>query len=199
MLAEAPYQSFVPELTSYDTPAAETVPTLSKAMLAPCTIVNDPAYSGVGDIHWRVANSPLYRLERQVYYKLLYHNHNRTGAEQTNSVTIRSGITTTESERIWNETQISVSVEMGLSVKAFNGKVTGTFSRRFGYETQTSVAELQETEISTSINTLPNRAAACWQKYNRYVLYRHDGTDLVPVTSWEFGIDSYVVDDYAGE
>jgi len=197
MLAEAPYQSFVPRLASFDTPPGETVPMMAKAMLVPCTIVNDIVYSG--NIGWQVANSPMYRLERQVYYKLQYHNHNQTSEMQTNSVLIRSGITTTESERIWNETEISVSVEAGLSIKAFSGKVTATVSRRFGYETQTSVAELQEREVSSSINTPPGKAAALWQRFNRYVLYRHNGVDLEPVTSWEFGIDSYVTDEYPDE
>jgi hypothetical protein len=196
MLAEAPYQIFVPKMSSYDTPPEETVPLMAKAMLVPCSIVNDSAYSG--NIGWQVANSPFYRLERQVYYKLLYHNHNhnQTSEIQTNNVTITSGITTTESERIWNETSISISVEAGLSFKALSGKITATVSRTFGYETQTSVAELQEKSISSSINTPPGKAAALWQKYNRYILYRHNGTRLGAVSSWEFGIDSYVTDEY---
>jgi hypothetical protein len=194
MLAEAPYQDFVPKLDGYDTPPEETVPMMAKAMLVPCSIINDAAYND--DIWWQVANSPFYRLERQVYYKLLYHNHNQTSETQTNSVLIRSGITITESERIWNETSISLAVETGLSFKAISGKITATVSHTFGYETQTSVAELQEKQVTSSINTPAGKAAALWQKYNRYVLYRHDGTRLEPVTSWEFGIDSYVTDQY---
>jgi len=196
-LAEAPYQNFVPRLTGYDTPSEETMPILGKAMLVPCSIINDVIYSG--NVGWQVANSPLYRLERQVYYKLQYHNHNQTSEIQTNSVTIRSGMTTTESETIWNSTSISISVEAGLSFKAFSGKVTATVSRSFGYESQTSVAELQEREVSSSINTPPGKAAALWQRFNRYVLYRHNGTDLEPVSAWEFGIDSYVTDEYPPE
>ncbi len=192
MLAEAPYQDFVPKLTDYDTPPTETAPRLGKAMLVPCTMITDPAH----DVAWQVAHSPFYRLERTVYYKLQYHNHNQTSQVQTNDVLIRSGITTTESQRIWNETSISLSVEAGLSFKAFSGKITATVSRNFGYETQSSVTELQEREVSSSINTPPGKAAALWQRFNRYVLYRHNGTALEPVTSWEFGIDSYVTDEY---
>ena len=194
MLAEAPYQSFVPSLDGYDTPPEETVPIMAKAMLVPCSIINDAAYND--DIWWQVANSPFYRLERQVYYKLIYHNHNQTSEIQTNSVAIRSGITTTESERIWNETLVSISMQSGLSIKAITGKITATVSHTFGYETQTSVAELQESEITSSINTPPGKAAALWQRYNRYILYRHNGTDLEPVSAWGFGIESYVTDEY---
>jgi hypothetical protein len=195
MLAEAPYQTYVPKLTGYDTPPEETVPMMAKEMLVPCTIVKDALYDS-SNPHWRISNSPFYRLERQVYYKLLYHNHNQTSEVQTNNVLIRSGVTTTESESYWNETSISVTVEAGISIKMFESKVSTTVSTSFGYETMTSVAELQEKEVSSSINTPPGKAAALWQKYNRYVLKRHNGTDLEPVAAWEFGIDSYVTDEY---
>ena len=193
-LAEASDQNFIPKLTSCGTPPEETVPMMARAMLVPCSIINDLTYNG--NIGWQVANSPLYRLERQIFYKLQYHNYNQTSEVQTNNVTIRSGITTTESERIWDETSISVSVELGLSIMSIPTKVTGTISNTFGYETQTSVAELQEKEVSTSINTSPGKAAALWQKYTRFTLYRHNGLELEPVRSWELGIDSYVTDEY---
>jgi len=192
-LAEAPFQNYVPKLTGYDTPASETVPTLGKAMLVPCSIVNDRLHA---DISWRVANSPMYRLERCVYYKLLYHNYNQTSETQTNSVTITSGITTTEANRIWNETAISLSVEAGVSIKFVEAKVTATVSRTMGYETETSISELKEKSIATSINVPPGKAAALWQKFTRYVLYRHTGTELEPVSAWELGIDSYVTDEF---
>ena len=194
MLAEAPYQTYLPQLTSFEEPPLESPPTMARAMLVPCTIVNDIQYSG--NLRWRIANSPFYRLERHVFYKRLYHNHNTSSQPQTNSVTIISGVTTTESERFWTETSISVSVEAGISISAFSGKVSATVSRTFGYETQTSVAELEQREVQTSINTAPGTAAVCWQKYNRYVLFRHNGVNYEEVYAWEFGIDSYVVDDY---
>ena len=193
-LAEAPYQIFSPKLIGFDSPPTETTPIMGKAMLVPCTIINDGIYGG--NVSWQVANSPMYRLERHVYYKLLYHNYNQTSEVQTNSFTTRSGITTTESERIWNETSISLSVEAGVSFKAFSGSITATVSHTFGYETQTSVAELMEKEISSSINTPPGKAAALWQQYNKYILFRHNGIQFEPVSSWEFGIDSYVTDEY---
>jgi hypothetical protein len=194
MLSQAPYQSYVPRLTGYDPPPPETVPIMAREMLVPCTIHKDPLYAN--NLIWRISNSPFYRLERQVFYKLLYHNHNQTSTMQTNSVLIRSGVTVTESESFWNETSISITAEAGVSFKAFEAKVSTTVSTAFGYETQTSVAELREKEVSSSINTPPGKAAALWQRYNRFVLKRHNGTRLEPVTAWEFGIDSYVTDEY---
>jgi len=197
MLAEAPYQSYVPQLTSYEEPSPESAPMMAKAMLVPSTIVNDLQYSG--NLRWRIANSPFYRLERYVFYKLLYHNHNTSSQPQTNSVTIRSGVTTTESSTFWTETGVSITREAGVNIEFVEGKVSTTVSLKFGYSTQTSVSELQETEYSTSVNTAPGTAAACWQKYNRYVLFRHNGVNFEEVYAWEFGIDSYLVDDYTGE
>lgn len=197
LLEEAPYQTFVPQLTGYTEPPEETVPLFARAMIIPMNIVSDPLYAG--NQHWRVVNSPFYRLERHVYYKRLYHNYNQTSEVQNNAVTIRSGVTTTESESFWNETSISVTVEGGVSIKFFEGKVSTTISTSFGYETQTSVAVLQETEITSTVNTSPGKAATLWQQYNRYVLKRHNGTSFEPVSAWEFGINSYVTDEYPNE
>jgi hypothetical protein len=194
MLSEAPSQTYIPRLDSYEPPPEETVPLLGKALLSPCTIVNDLLY--VNNVQWRVANSPFYRLERQVFYKLLYHNYNQTSEIQTNEVTIISGVTTEESQSYWEETSVSVTAEGGVSIGFFEGKVSTTVSTSFGYSTQTSISELQQTEISSSINTAPGKAAALWQRYNRFVLKRHNGTDLEPVAVWEFGIDSYLTDEY---
>jgi len=194
LLSEAPTQSFVPELNGYDSPEEQTVPMFARAMLMPCTIVRDSLYDG--DPMWRIGNSPLYRLEREVYYKLLYHTYNKSSQLQTNSVTITSGVTTTQSDKYWNSTAISISFESGVSIKMFDAKVTTTVSREFGYERQTSVAALQQKSVSTSVNTAPGKASALWQRYNRYVLLRHNGTQLEPVAAWTFGIDSYVVAEY---
>jgi hypothetical protein len=193
-LGEAPYQTFVPKLNSYEEPPEETVPTLSRAVMVPCTIVTDSHF--VNNLHGRIAESPFYRLERQVFYKRLYHNHNQTSEVQNNLVTITSGITTTESERRWNETGITVSAEAGISISFFSAKITTTLSTTFGYERLTSIEELTQTEIQSSINTPPGKAAALWQKYNRFVLFRHSGAELEPVAAWEFGINSYVTDEY---
>lgn len=194
LLSEAPSQTFQPKIEGFDTPPAQTVPLLSRAMLMPHTIVKDPNYPGNPNL--RVRNSPMYRLEREVFYKLLYHNYNQTSQVQTNNVTIRSGITTTESNRYWTETAVSISFEAGISIKIFELKITTTVSKSFGYEQQNSISVLQEKEVSTSVNTAPGKAAALWQKYNRFVLKRHNGTQLETVDICEFGIDSYVTDEY---
>ena len=197
MLAETPYQQYVPKLTGYDPPPDETVPILAREMLVPCTIVSDPLYTN--NQMWRVSNSPFYRLERQVFYKLLYHNHNQTSLTQHNSYTRRYGVTTEESNTFWTETSISVTVEAGISISMFSGKVSTTVSKSFGYSTMTSVSELEENEYESGVDVLPGKAVAIWQRYNRFVLKRHNGTNLEPVKAWEFGINSFVTDEYPDE
>jgi hypothetical protein len=194
MLAQAPYQSYVPRLTDYEKPPDETVPMMAKAMLVPYTILADELYAG--NPAWRWTNSPFYRLERYVFYKLLYHNYNQTSVEQENSVEIVSGVTVEESNRYWTETGISITAESGVSLGVFSGSVSATVSTSFGYETMTSVAQLQEKHVVSTIKTPATKAAALWQQYNRYVLKRHNGTNLEIVSAWEFGIDSYVTDEY---
>jgi hypothetical protein len=194
MLAEAPYQSYVPRLEGFDNPGDATVPMLAKVMLVPYSIVSDQLYAN--NPSWRWGNSPFYRLERHVYYKLLYHNHNQTGVEQQNSVEIVSGVTTTESNSFWSETSISVTAEAGISIKFFDAKVSTTVTQSFGYETMTSVSQLQEKHVTSTVTTAPGTAAALWQQFNRYVLKRHNGVNLETVAAWEFGIDSYVTDQF---
>lgn len=194
MLAETPYQEYVPKLTGYDPPPGETVPVLAREMLVPCTMLNDPQYSG--DQMWRITNSPFYRLERQVFYKLLYHNHNQTSILQHNSYTRRSGVTTQESNEFWTETGISVSVEAGINISVFSAGVSTNVSKSLGYSTMTSISELEEEEYESGIDVLPGKAVAIWQRYNRFVLKRHNGTSLEPVKAWEFGINSFITDEY---
>jgi len=195
MLAEAPSQDYVPSLTSYDEPTDGLAPRMEKAMLVPCTVVKDDAYNN--NMPWRLANSPFYRLERQVYYKYINHYDNRQGSmAQSFHWEISCGMNSTQSQTVWSETGVELSMEAGVSIYALEAKVTATVSRSFGYESMTSITELQSNTLTIDVNIPPHKAGALWQRYNRYVLYRHNGTELEPVTSWECGINSYVYDEY---
>lgn len=194
LLGESPPRTFLPRRTGLSSPPSRTPPLFARARLVPCTVVADPETSE--DIAWRVAESPLFQLERHVYYRLLYFNYNQTSEVQTNSVLLRSGATTTESQSFHSTTGVSVSFESGVVRKLFTAKVTATVSRELGYATETSVAQLEEKEVSTSINTALGKATALWQEYSHYVLLRHDGATRQTVREWELGSDSYVTDEY---
>ena len=195
MLSEAPSQEYVPSLSGYGEPSDGLAPAMEKAMLVPCTVVKDAAYNS--NMPWRIANSPFYRLERQVYYKYINHYDNRQGSmAQAFHWEITYGINSTQSQTVWSETGVELSMEAGVSIYAFEGKITATVSRSFGYERMNSITELQSNSLTIDVNIPPHKAAALWQRYNHYVLYRHNGTELEPVTDWECGINSYVVDEY---
>ena len=97
---------------------------------------------------------------------------------------------------VWSDTQISLSVDFGLSFRAVDAGISATVSQSFGYETQTSVGQLAAGETTAAITVPAQRAAALWQQYDRYRLYRHNGNTLELVKTWEFGIESFVSDQY---
>ena len=194
MLGEAPPQDVVPKVTSLVQPQEiETPPRFSRAMLVPCDLVNDRVH----EVPWRVANSPFYRLERHVYYKLLRYAYNTTSVVQPFQVEITAGVTTGATEAFRTSTNVTISAEAGIELKGiFSAKVTTTVSREFGYETQTSVEQLRQTTDVIPFYAAPGKATAVWQEWNRYVLYRHEGTALAAVAAWDFGINGYVTDEY---
>jgi hypothetical protein len=187
-----PGQDFVPELTGYDAPEAETPPLRAYEMLVPWTMIKDDAFTDME----QYAQSPLYRLERQIFYKRLFHNLNQTSVTQNNSVEIKSGVSTTESETFSEKTGVSITAGGGVKIGRFSANVSVTVSTEMGYESQTSITELHETTVHVDAVTPPGKASAVWQKWTRFIVKRHNGVRLEPVAAWEFGIDSYVIDEY---
>ena len=157
MLAETPYQNYVPFMTGYERPPDETIPILAREMLVPCTIVNDPQFTGDNGQMLRIANSPFYRLERQVFYKLLGSWHNTTSIVQHNSYTKSYGLSAAASQTLYNETAISISAETGISFKMASAKISATVSKSFGYASMTSVTELTEETYESGIDCPPER------------------------------------------
>ena len=192
-LPEAPDQNIIPTLTSLDPPVEVTQPMLGRCLLAPFSVITD----AVHDIAWKLDNSPTYVVQRETYYKLMYFNYNQTSELQTNSYTIISGITTTESETFRASVGISIGAEVGVALSSIAvAKVTASVSYELGYERMTGISELQQREVTTSINTPPGKAAALWQKFTRFTIHRHLPFGLETVDSKEVGIDSYVTDEY---
>jgi hypothetical protein len=192
-LPEAPEQNFVPRLTSFDSPPTETAPTFGKALLAPFSVIKDI----VNELHWQVNNSPNYYIERQVFYKCQYHNYNQTDVLQTNSYEVVSGISATQSETFRATAGIAISAELGVSFSpAVSAKIAATVSYEVGYERLIGITEFQETHRTTSLNIPPGKAGAIWQKFNRFILYRHNGNSKEIVGMQDVGVDSYVTDVY---
>jgi hypothetical protein len=196
LLVDTPLETWIPQLTGYDQPALATSPLMAKIVLVPFTALLGGVDFSQGDIQWLLANSPFVRAERQVYNKLMFHTINSTSLVQENSLEFVSGVSTTNSETFSHTTGISITVESGVEFLGAGGKVSATMSYEFGYETMHSVTSLQEQHITVTIYTPPGKAAACWQQRNVYVVKRHNGTRLDVLAEMEFGMDTYVVDEF---
>ena len=196
LLTETPSDTWIPWLTGYEQPPVTTAPLMAKTMLVPFTALLGGGDFSQGDIQWLLAHSPFVRVERQVYHKLMFHTINNTSVVQENALELVTGISTTNSETFSHTVGVSITVESGVSFLGSGGKVSATMSYEFGYETMHSVTALQERHIVVTIYTPPQKAAACWQQRNMYVVKRHNGTRLDVLAEMEFGMDTYVVDEF---
>jgi hypothetical protein len=196
VLVDRPLDAWVPRLTGYEQPAVTSSPLMQKTYLVPFTALLGGVDFSQGDIQWLLQHSPFVRAERQVYNKLMFHTINLTSLVQQNSLELVSGVQTTNAETFSHTVGISITVESGVEFLGAGGKVSATMSYQFGYSTMHSVASLQEQHINVTIYTQPGKAAACWQQRNVYVVKRHNGTRLDVLAEMEFGIDSYVVDEF---
>ena len=80
-----------------------------------------------------------------------------------------------------------------------SGKTSVTVSYEFGYSSTHSVTELEERTIKVAVYIPPGKAGACWQQRNKYRVFRHNGTQLDQMAEIDFGIDTYIVDEYPHE
>jgi hypothetical protein len=196
MLVNTPEESRIPSLTSYDQPPVESPPTATKTMLVPFTAVAGGTAFGGSDLRWMVDSAPFVQVERDVYNRLMFHTINTTSVVQQNDLQFTSGVETAESQTFSQSMGISVSYEVGVSFMGFGSKTTITASYSFGYESTHSVSSLRQQTIDISVFTAPGKAAAAWQQRNLFRVKRYRGTDLEVIGELEFGIDTYVVDEY---
>jgi hypothetical protein len=199
MIIDTPETTRIPALTGFDQPPIETVPVGTKTMLVPFTALLGGTDFGGADVHWMVHNSPMVQVERVIYNRLMYHGINNTSVVQENHLEFVSGVSTTDSETFSHTAGISITVESGVEFMGFGGSTSVTASYEFGYESMHSVTALRESHIVVTIYTAPGKAAAAWQQRNAYRVKRHRGTELDVVGELEFGMDSYVVDEYPDE
>ena len=195
---ETPFEEYVPRLTGRETPPEYTSPVLAREMLVPANTIRDPYYVALDKEDKRIADSPFYRLERQVFWKKIHFVNNTTNIVQNGDYKIIHGITLSESEKSWQESGIEISAEAGVSIKGVDAKVTTTVSRSMGYETMTGISRLEHSERSVDFRVSPKKAGALYQKYNRFVLRRHseDGKSLSVACTWDIPEISYVIVEY---
>jgi hypothetical protein len=184
--------TYVPVLDSYGDPPDFTDSHLSKVVAVPFPLVNDSAY----DLHWKVSNSPVYRIRREDYFTKQYFYNNQAGSTPiTHTVSNTVGISETESETYRVTVGLKISSTSGCDL--IGGSVTVELSFEFGYETTSSFTQFQERTVSQEVIIAPHTAGCLWQKATYFALMRNDG-------GWEdvgggavaFNVDSFVKGEY---
>jgi hypothetical protein len=180
--------AFVPELASYDDPPSSTDTHLSKVVAVPFSLVNDTGH----DLHWKVGNSPVYRIRREDYFNKQYFYDNSAGSTPiTHTVTNTVGISETESETYRVTVGLKISSSSGCDL--IGGSVEVELSIEFGYETTSSLTVFQERSVSQEVIIAPHTAGCLWQKATQFALMRNNGGwEDVAGGAVQIDVDSFV-------
>lgn len=182
-----------PQLTSVNPPPAQTGMTIDRTVLVPFTAIEDDSKS----VSWKVDNSPFYRLERQISYKVELFDYNRGTTEQTIKESIKVGVSKTKSEEFSVKTGISVTTEAGVSFLGSGGKVSATVSTELGWRSSTSITEFEERTIEKPVRVPGETAVAVWA--TSYQLMIRRGDDSLLSQNIAFEVDYFVHDEYKQE
>lgn len=184
--------TFAPVLDNYDDPPAFTDATLSKVVAVPFPLVQDSAHG----LHWKVSNSPVYRIRREDYFTKQYFYNNRYGSTPiTHTVTNTVGLSETESETYRVTVGLKISSTSGCDL--IGGSVSVELSFEFGYETTSSWTVFQERSVSQEVIIGPNTAGCLWQKATQFALMRNNGDwEDVAGGAVQIDVDSFVKGEY---
>ncbi|MFC1964314.1 Vps62-related protein [Chloroflexota bacterium] len=184
--------NYAPRLNSYDEPPANTDSYLAKVIAVPFTLIVDKSY----DMHWKVTNSPIYKIRREEYYNNQFFYNNRDGSSPIrHTVTDTVGISQKESETYSHSVGIKISAESGCEL--IGGKVSVELNYEFGYESTSEFSAFQEHEVSREV-VIPAKTASClWQKATKFTLMRNNNNwEDVAGSVNEITIDSFVKGEY---
>jgi len=178
-----------PTLTSFSAPPASTASVVDRTVVVPFTAITDPSQS----VQWKVAHSAFYQLQRTACYDLVIFEHNNTSVSQTKSQAITVGVSSSESSTFSASTGISVTAEAGIEFIA-DAKVSATVSMELGFQTSTSVTQLQSTTVTRSLVIPAQTAAALWVTSYSLQAIRADGAEIGQPMAFE--VESFVSDQY---
>ena len=196
ILIDTPEKTQIPKLTGYEQPPLTTEPAMLKSMLVPFSALLGGKDFEKGDIEWLVKNSPFVRVDRTFHNKLMFHSINNTSLEQQNHIEMVSGVSKTDSETMSHTVGVSITHESGVEFKGVGAKTSLTASYQFGYESTHSITEMQEKHTKVAISVPAGKAAALWQQRNKFRVMRHNKGELETMAELDFGIDTYLVDEY---
>lgn len=182
-----------PELDGKTRPSTRTAPKVDHIVIMPFTAIEDPAKS----LKWKLEHSPFYSVERSVFYSLVLFDNNQTSTSQTQSDTITTGISKSQTNTFSKTTGISITAESGVSFLGSGGKVSATISVELGWSSSTQVSQFQEHSVQRQLNTPAHKAAAQWAASYSMQLKRQDGTSVsAPL---EFETNSFTESEFPRE
>lgn len=186
-----------PVLDGYDEPPANSDTYLGREVAVPFEFVRDAEMEGEGELHWRVTNSPIYRVRREDTYALMYFYDNRAGTTPiTHTVENTVGISQTDSETYSQKVGISISATAGCNLIG-GSSATVEVSYEFGYETTSSLTVFEERTVSQAVIIAPDTAGCLWQKNTRFALLRNnEGWTEAAGGDVSMNVDSFVKGEY---
>ncbi|MFD5419131.1 hypothetical protein ACFWJT_14020 [Streptomyces sp. NPDC127069] len=125
---EKPHPDGFPKLTGRTRPADRTPETTVNAVWVPFVAVKDADKSA----SWKLANSPLYRIERRASWYMDRFVNNTTGSPQSISETVTVGVEKDRNVTFSAEVGISVSAQVGVNSGVASASVTTTYSLAVG-------------------------------------------------------------------
>ncbi|MFC2002128.1 Vps62-related protein [Chloroflexota bacterium] len=184
--------NYAPRLDSYDEPQSSTDSYLAKVIAVPFTFVVDKSYN----MHWKVENSPIYKIRREEFYKNQYFYNNRDGSSPiTHTVTDTVGISETESETYSKNYGIKITAETGCEL--IGSSVSVELSYEFGYESTSEISAFKETSVNREVIIPSNTASCLWQKATKFTLMRNNNNwEDVAGSANEITLDSFVKGEY---
>ncbi|MGW7003654.1 Vps62-related protein [Streptomyces sp. NPDC054933] len=180
----------VPALISEHMPEPrETLKVTDRAVLVPCTLVNDSSKTPA----WQVRNSPFYTLERRVNFYCQMHYNNMQGAseqEPTDSVT--TGVSKEKSEEFSERTSVTVTASAGIELKAFKSSLEVSVTHELGYSSRYGVTQFEERTQTWPLKVPPRHSAALWSPRHEIVPLRADGDPIGGRGGLSFDVDSRI-------
>ncbi len=137
----------------------------------PLALAKDP--SGSLNLHWRVVNSPVYRLRREFAYKWCMGWDNTDSDEVQNlDWTSTTSYETSNTNSFTSTHGIEVSMELGAQCKVFSGKVSFKYTYQWSSTTSTTVTRSYSTAITRSLVVPARSYVGLWQINNLYRYFR---------------------------
>jgi hypothetical protein len=137
----------------------------------PLALSKDPA--GSFTLHWRVVNSPVYRLRREFAYKWCMGWDNTASSEvQSLNWTSSTSYETSNTNSFTTTHGIEVGMELGAECKIFSGKVSFKYTYQWSSTTSTTMTKSYTTSITRNVVVPAHSYVGLWQINNIYKYYR---------------------------